>query len=253
MAGGGLAAGLLILLLATTTLTAEAAAATETDTLLTFRKALVGPTSTGPPAPLDQWTTTPGPCLIPGKPSTWFAVRCHPSTARVLGLRLEYLGLQGPPPDLTPLSSLTALRALSFANNNLTGAFPSSVSALPALKMLYLSRNRLSGAVPDDAFAHMRGLRKLYLNDNGFTGTVPASVNTSPKLLALQLARNDFEGPLPEMDRPRDLQTLDVSFNDLSGPVPQRLRKFGAPAFQGELVLIDLIVCICIACTQEPC
>jgi hypothetical protein len=235
MAGDGELAGaarLLLLLLAALVVAAAAAAPSEADTLLAFRATLRGPTGDGPPAPLDQWVASPGagPCAQP----VWYAVRCHPVTNQVLVLRLEYLGLQGPAPDMTPLAALPGLRALSFANNNLTGPFPAGVSALPTLKMFYLSRNRLSGDIPDAAFAPMRGLKKLFLSDNDFTGPIPGSI-TSPKLLVLQLARNRFEGPLPDMDQ-KGLQLVDVSQNNLSGPIPERLRHFGAAAFQGEFI-----------------
>ena len=236
MAGDGEPAGaarlLLLLLLAALVVAAAAAAPPEAETLQAFRKTLRGPTGDRPPAPLDQWANSPGagPCAHP----VWYAVRCHPSTNQVLVLRLEYLGLQGPAPDVSPLAALPGLRALSFANNNLTGPFPAGVSALPALKMFYLSRNRLSGDIPGDAFAPMRGLKKLYLSDNAFTGPIPGSI-TSPKLLVLQLARNRFEGALPDLDQ-KHLQLVDVSHNNLSGPVPERLQRFGAAAFQGEFI-----------------
>ncbi|CAM0908932.1 unnamed protein product [Alopecurus aequalis] len=233
MAGDGEPAGaarLLLLLVLAALVAAAAAAPSEADVLLSFRATLRGPTGTTPPAPLDQWVTAPGagPC---GQP-VWYAVRCHPVTNQVLVLRLEYLGLQGPAPDMTPLAALPGLRALSFANNNLTGPFPAGVPALPMLKMFYLSRNRLAGDIPGDAFATMRGLKKLYLADNAFTGPIPGSI-TSPKLLVLQLARNRFQGAMPDLEQ-KNLQLVDVSGNNLSGPIPDRLQRFGAAAFQGN-------------------
>ncbi|KAM0834549.1 hypothetical protein ACQ4PT_063535 [Festuca glaucescens] len=232
MAGDGELAGAarLLLLLSAFVVVAAAAGPSETDVLLSFRATLRGPTGDRPPAPLDQWVTSPGsgPC---GQP-VWYAVRCHPVTNQVLVLRLEYLGLQGPAPDMAPLAALPGLRALSFANNNLTGPFPAGFSKLGVLKMLYLSRNRLSGDIPDDAFAPMRGLMKLYLTDNDFTGPIPRSI-TSPKLLVLQLSKNRFDGPMPDLDQ-KGLQLVDVSNNNLSGPVPERLQHFGVAAFQGN-------------------
>ncbi|KAF7098294.1 hypothetical protein CFC21_100048 [Triticum aestivum] len=197
------ASGLLLLVLAA--FAAAAAAASEGDVLLTFRATLRGPVGDRPPAPLDQW---------------------------VLGLRLEYLGLQGAAPDMAPLAALLGLRVLSFANNNLTGAFPAGLSVLPALKTLYLSRNRLTGDIPDGAFADMRGLKKLLLGDNAFTGPIPGSI-TSPKLLGVQLARNRFQGAIRNFDQ-KDLQLFNVSNNQLSGPIPEVLSRFDAASFQGE-------------------
>ncbi|KAM3193941.1 hypothetical protein ACQJBY_070537 [Aegilops geniculata] len=220
------AAGLLLLALAA--LVAAAAADSEGDVLLALRATLRGPSGDRPPAPLDQWVSSAstGPCQDP----VWYAVRC--SSNKVLGLRLEYLGLQGNAPNMAPLATLTSLRVLSFANNNLTGPFPPGLTELPALKMLYLSRNRLSGEIPSDTFGEMMGLRKLFLADNTFTGAIPGSI-TSPKLLVVQLARNRFQGNIPDFDQ-KDLQLFDVSHNRLSGPIPQGLRRFKAASFEGN-------------------
>lgn len=113
----------------------------------------------------------------------------------MLGLRLEYLGLQGSAPNISALIALTGLRVLSLANNNLTGPFP-DVSRLAVLKMFYLSWNKLAGDTPDDAFVPIRGLRKLELSGNAFIGPIPSSI-MSLRLVVLQLARNRFEDPLP--------------------------------------------------------
>ncbi|KAF0904697.1 hypothetical protein E2562_036163 [Oryza meyeriana var. granulata] len=231
MAGEAAAAAAVCLLLAAAALSLSAAAAVgpEAATLLAFREALRGPQGE-PPEPLSQWVTTAGPCAGGGV-SLWYGVTCHPRTGQVLGLRLEYLGLQGAAPDMAALAALPGLRALSLANNNLTGAFP-DVSMLPALKMLYLSRNKLAGDIPAAAFAHMRGLRKLYLSDNAFTGPIPSSI-TSPRLLVLQLSKNRLEGTLPDFKQ-ENLQVVDFSDNNLSGPIPAGLRRFDPKAFQGN-------------------
>ncbi|XP_044958288.1 pollen receptor-like kinase 4 [Hordeum vulgare subsp. vulgare] len=231
MAGDGAgAAGLLLLAALAALAAAAAAAASEGDVLLALRATLRGPSGDRPPAPLDQWvsSTGTGPCQDP----VWYAVRCHPGSNKVLGLRLEYLGLQGNAPDMAPLAALPALRVLSFANNNLTGGFPPGLTELPALKMLYLSRNRLTGEIPGDTFAAMMGLRKLFLADNAFSGPIPGSI-TSPKLLVVQLARNRFKGDIPDFDQ-KDLQLFDVSHNQLSGPIPPGLRRFKAVSFEGN-------------------
>ncbi|KAL5200573.1 hypothetical protein ABZP36_021776 [Zizania latifolia] len=229
MAGEAAAAARLLLAVAALSLAAAAAGAPEAVTLLAFREALRGPQGV-PPDPLSQWVTTAGPCAGPGV-SLWYGVTCHQRTGQVLGLRLEYLGLQGDAPDMSVLAALPGLRALSLANNNLTGPFP-DLSMLPALKMLYLSRNKLAGDIPDGAFASMRGLRKLYLSDNAFTGPIPSSI-TSPRLLVLQLSKNRFEGPLPDFAQ-ADLRSVDFSGNNLSGPIPTGLQRFKATAFQGN-------------------
>ncbi|XP_048544025.1 pollen receptor-like kinase 4 [Triticum urartu] len=228
MAGDGAGAVGLLLLLALAALVAAAAAASEGDVLLALRATLRGPSGDRPPAPLDQWVSSAstGPCQDP----IWYAVKC--SSNKVLGIRLEYLGLQGNAPDMAPLAALTSLRVLSFANNNLTGPFPPGLTELPALKMLYLSRNRLSGEIPGDTFEAMMGLRKLFLADNAFTGAIPDTI-TSPKLLVVQLARNRFQGNIPDFDQ-KDLQLFDVSHNRLSGPIPQGLRQFKAASFEGN-------------------
>ncbi|KAG8075020.1 hypothetical protein GUJ93_ZPchr0006g45302 [Zizania palustris] len=229
MAGEAAAAAWLLLAVAAFSLAAAAAGAPEAVTLLAFREALRGPHGV-PPDPLSQWVTTAGPCAGPGV-SLWYGVTCHQRTAQVRGLRLEYLGLQGDAPDMSVLAALPGLRALSLANNNLTGPFP-DLSMLPALKMIYLSRNKLAGDIPDGTFASMRGLRKLYLSDNAFTGPIPSSI-TSPRLLVLQLSKNRFEGSLPDFAQ-ANLQSVDFSGNNLSGPIPPGLQRFKATAFQGN-------------------
>jgi hypothetical protein len=203
------------------------AAPSEGDVLVAFRDTLRGPDG-APPGPLRNWGT-PGPCR--GNSSSWYGVSCH-GNGSVQGLQLERLGLAGSAPNLDVLAVLPGLRALSLADNALTGAFP-NVSALAVLKMLYLSRNRLSGAIPEGTFGPMRGLRKLHLSSNEFSGPVPESI-TSPRLLELSLANNHFEGPLPDFSQP-ELRFVDVSNNNLSGPIPAGLSRFNASMFAGSI------------------
>ncbi|KAK3134289.1 hypothetical protein QOZ80_6AG0547320 [Eleusine coracana subsp. coracana] len=227
----GAAGRLLLAVLLAAAVAGRADGATEAETLLAFRTALRGP-GNGPPAPLDHWLNTPGPCPAGGGGnSPWYGVKCNPDANQVLVLQLEHLGLQGPAPDLAVLAPLQGLRSLSLAHNNLTGAFP-DVSKLPALKMLYLSGNRLAGPIPPDAFASLQGLHKLYLFDNAFTGPVPTSI-TSPGLLELQLSKNGLEGPLPDFAQ-KNLTLVDVSDNNLSGPIPPGLQRFDAASFKGN-------------------
>ncbi|KAF8691218.1 hypothetical protein HU200_040338 [Digitaria exilis] len=198
-------------LLAVTTLlpaaAAQGGAATEADVLIAFRDTLRGADG-APPGPLRNWGT-PGPCR--GNSSSWYGVSCH-GNGTVQGLQLERLGLAGALPDLAKLAVLPGLRALSLADNALTGEFP-NVSALAVLKMLYLSRNRLSGVIPKGTFKPMRGLRKLHLGFNDFSGPVPGSI-TSP-----------------------ELRFVDVSNNNLCGPIPSGLSRFNSSMFAGNRLL----------------
>ncbi|CAN6243240.1 unnamed protein product [Urochloa humidicola] len=203
--------------------------AAEADVLIAFRDTLRGPDGS-PPGALRGWGT-PGPCS--GNASSWYGVSCH-GNGTVQGLQLERLGLSGAAPDLAALAVLPGLRALSLADNALTGAFP-NVSALGVLKMLYLSRNRLSGVIPEGTFRPMRGLRKLHLGFNDFSGPVPGSI-TSPRLLELSLANNRFEGCLPDFSQP-ELRFVDVSNNNLSGPIPAGLSRFNSSMFAGNRFL----------------
>ncbi|CAN6277708.1 unnamed protein product [Urochloa humidicola] len=208
---------------------AAAQQAAEADVLIAFRDTLRGPDGS-PPGALRGWGT-PGPCR--GNASSWYGVSCH-GNGTVQGLQLERLGLSGAAPDLAALAVLPGLRALSLADNALTGAFP-NVSALGVLKMLYLSRNRLSGVIPEGTFRPMRGLRKLHLGFNDFSGPVPGSI-TSPRLLELSLANNRFEGCLPDFSQP-ELRFVDVSNNNLSGPIPAGLSRFNSSMFAGNMFL----------------
>jgi hypothetical protein len=144
----------------------------EADVLIAFRDTLRG-VDGAPPGQLRSWGT-PGPCQ--SNTSSWYGVSCH-GNGTVQGLQLEHFGLAGDAPDIGVLAVLPGLRALSLADNALTGALP-DVSALGVLKMLYLSRNRMSGVIPEGTFRPMRGLRKLYLSGNEFSGPVPRSITS---------------------------------------------------------------------------
>ena len=78
--------------------------------------------------------------------SSWTGVTVGGTPQRVVGLRLDALGLTGPVP--AALGQLTQLTALDLRGNALTGDLPADLGALTRLTELRLSGTRLTGCLP---------------------------------------------------------------------------------------------------------
>ena len=78
--------------------------------------------------------------------SSWTGVTVGGTPQRVVGLRLDALGLTGPVP--AALGELTQLTALDLRGNALTGDLPADLGALTRLTELRLSGTRLTGCLP---------------------------------------------------------------------------------------------------------
>ena len=78
--------------------------------------------------------------------SEWTGVTVGGTPQRVVGLRLDALGLTGPVP--AALGELTQLTALDLRGNALTGEVPADLGALTRLTELRLSGTRLTGCLP---------------------------------------------------------------------------------------------------------
>ena len=78
--------------------------------------------------------------------SSWTGVTVGGTPQRVVGLRLDALGLTGPVP--AALGELTQLTALDLRGNALTGEVPAALGALTRLTELRLSGTRLTGCLP---------------------------------------------------------------------------------------------------------
>ena len=78
--------------------------------------------------------------------SEWTGVSVGGTPQRVVGLRLDALGLTGPVP--AALGELTQLTALDLRGNALTGEVPAALDALTRLTELQLVGTRLTGCLP---------------------------------------------------------------------------------------------------------
>ena len=78
--------------------------------------------------------------------SDWTGVTVGGTPQRVVGLRLDALGLTGPVP--AALGALTQLTALDLRGNALTGEVPAELGALTRLTDLQLVGTRLTGCLP---------------------------------------------------------------------------------------------------------
>lgn len=195
------------------------------DALLRFKYSLTNNTA------LSSWNKIKSlPCS--GEKANWVGVHCE--KGRVLGLKLDNMGLSGEI-DMISLNHLLLLRTLSLVNNSFEGNLP-VLKKLGALKSLSLSNNLFSGEIQPDAFYGMNSLKKVYLARNQFTGQIPWSLAVLPKLIELSLEDNGFEGSIPDF-RVSKLNHFNVSNNDLQGPIPSSLSNMNASIFQGNVYL----------------
>ncbi|CAN6477174.1 unnamed protein product [Victoria cruziana] len=174
----------------------------------------------------------------------WFGVSCN-SARRVVSLNLTAGGgkSSGPvdscsaPLARLPVSgaklagkvspsvgSLTELKVLSLAFNDLSGRIPSEIGALRQLRVLDLSYNRLSGFIPGEISGCVR-LEYVNLAGNQLNGTIPGCLGSFPRLRGLLLEFNRFSGSIPE-DLGRScehLERLHLAGNRLSGSIPRAI------------------------------
>ena len=81
--------------------------------------------------------------------------------------------------------------SLRLADNDLSGAIPSSLGNLTALVSVDLSGNRLSGVIPS-SLGNLTALSLLDLSDNRLLGPIPAVLFTLANLETLDLSGNLF-------------------------------------------------------------
>ncbi|XP_072961628.1 senescence-induced receptor-like serine/threonine-protein kinase [Typha angustifolia] len=141
--------------------------------------------------PPDDWYGDP--CMPQGY--SWTGISCSEgaSRVRVVTLNLSSMGVSG---SLSPhIANLTALTAISFADNNISGTIP-DLSKLNWLERLHLQDNHLTGTIPQ-SLGNVKKLRELYLQNNDLGGQVPTNVLTKPGLDLKLTPGNNFSSSPP--------------------------------------------------------
>ncbi len=167
-----------------------------------------------------------------GHISNWNYVEFDKNINRVVGLRLEGIGLIGQIPD--EIGLLDELRVLDLSNNGIFGDFPSSFGNLRKLQTLDLSKNsgvsnfpsnlsnfsnleyfdissnRMSAEVPQ-ALGTLTKLKFLNLSSNGLYGSIPSNFNNLTKLEYLNIENNNGINNLPFLIGASELKELRVA------------------------------------------
>ncbi|MED6117404.1 hypothetical protein PIB30_109708, partial [Stylosanthes scabra] len=89
-----------------------------------------------------------------------------------------------------------SLRAVSFANNNLSSKVPESLSSCTSLETLNFSSNQLHGELPSGIW-YLKGLQSLDFSSNLLEGEIREGIQNLYDLKELRLGKNRFSGRLP--------------------------------------------------------
>jgi Leucine-rich repeat (LRR) protein len=160
--------------------------------------------------------------------------------------------------DYEKFSTMTNLREMVLANNQIVGQVPSSLGKLTKLEYLNVAQNLLTGFFPWTAFPESK-LSRLIMTDNLFagqlpldifrftalkvlnfdrnhlSGMIPLGIGGSTSLEELHIAGNEFTGTLPaSLGNLAILSVFDVSDNNLDGQLPDALSNFS------NLVVLDV-------------
>lgn len=161
------------------------------------------------------WDSNPD-NLSPCTPGSMFGVTCDDvdGQLRVTELELPGNNLAGAFPAVA-LSSVSSLRVLNFANNNLAGSV-AGIEVLSSLTSLHLGAQSLSGDL--SVFSRMTSMVTLDVGHNEFTGSLVA-LQRLTKLELLSLHHNELTGTLDGLEGLELLGTLLMGENYLSGPL----------------------------------
>uniref|UniRef100_A0A7N2LP89 Leucine-rich repeat-containing N-terminal plant-type domain-containing protein n=1 Tax=Quercus lobata TaxID=97700 RepID=A0A7N2LP89_QUELO len=142
---------------------------------------------------------------------------------------------------MTSLSSLTSLRTLILASNDLMGYFPAEeLSTLENLEILDLGSNGLNFSQKMQDSIYLPKLRKLKrlnlsyndfdmktLRDNSLSSNIPLEIGSLYRLKVLMLAGNHFSGFIPnQLCQLNEIGLLDLSRNSFSGSIPAALEEY---------------------------
>ena len=152
---------------------------------------------------------------------------CIGNLDRLMWLNFAQNNMKGSIPD--SITKLTALEIFSLPNNQLSGTLP-NISKLTSLTQMDLSCNKLEGSLT--FLSNITNLATLALHSNQFTGTLPDI--KAPKLENITLQNNSIEGSLPSTFYAPNLMVLFAINNRLSCDVP----SYGFPNILDVLILL---------------
>ncbi|XP_054777231.1 receptor kinase-like protein Xa21 isoform X2 [Prosopis cineraria] len=109
-------------------------------------------------------------------------------------------------------------------NNNLKGEIPLSLFSISTLRNVVLAKNNLNGNLPILA-GNETLLEKLQLQYNSFTGGIPSFIWNMSSLRVVNLGMNHLNGNLPEelCQQLPLLEIFDVDSNQLEGSIPKSI------------------------------
>ncbi|KAI9073631.1 hypothetical protein K1719_044416 [Acacia pycnantha] len=96
------------------------------------------------------------------------------------------------------IGNLTKLQWIYLGNSNLQGEIPSTLFTISSLRIVNLARNNLNGSLPI-SIGNETLLEELYLSWNSFTGRIPSFLWNMPSLREVHVGSNHLKGNLPEV------------------------------------------------------
>ncbi|KAJ9553178.1 hypothetical protein OSB04_017223 [Centaurea solstitialis] len=118
------------------------------------------------------------------------------------------------------LASFHHLEVLDLSGNELTGSIPSTINTLSSLKVLSFARNNLNGSLlPNEGLCELKNLHELDLSHNMLNGSMPQCFNHLSSLTLLDISSNRFTGTLMPsvIANLRSLEYVDFSNNLFEG------------------------------------
>ncbi|THG15485.1 hypothetical protein TEA_020718 [Camellia sinensis var. sinensis] len=139
---------------------------------------------------------------------------------------------------LVGLTSFRHLQILDLSENNFFASIPPSIGALSSLKALSLAQNNLSGSLPIQGLCKLKKLEELDLSHNHFEGILPSCLSNLRSLKFFDISLNQFTGNIsPSLfGSLNSLEYIDLSHNCFEG-----LFSFGSFANHSNLEVFELI------------
>ncbi|TYH00342.1 hypothetical protein ES288_A10G268000v1 [Gossypium darwinii] len=167
-------------------------------------------------------------------------------SSTVQGLAMDENNILGKIPD--GIGNLINLEVLVVVENQLSGPIPFNIGKLQKLKIFDANINFLSRTIPH-SIGNLTELTELDIHFNNLQGSIPSGLGNCKNLLLMDLSSNNLSGPIPpevlglpsltivlnlssndltgelsvEVEKLKNLGTLDVSQNRLSGLLPKNL------------------------------